>query len=483
MIHGLMNLRRILFCCCFALGASAFARAPKYLILFIGDGMSTPQRMIADEFSRKVGRGPLAMDTLPYQAVTRTCSADSLVTDSAAAATAIACGVKTQNGRLGVDTTGSRAVSCAEVAKAQGRKVGIVTSVTVTHATPGGFYAHRTNRGDTYGIALELANSGFDFFAGGGLGVSDKASRAHAQYATCGDAYAYCEKKGYQIVTSRAAFLALKPGCGKILTKFVNGPLDYTIDVTPETNQPTLAELTAKAIEVLDGDAGFFMMVEGGRIDWAGHANDAATNLRDVLALDSAVQVALDFQQKYPDETLVVVTGDHETGGLSMGFSGTGYALYMERLAGQTMSVGVFDSKVRKLNATQFDDVKPLITQAFGLKFPPSEALAAKVASAKDPMRLTASELDEIRRAYDHDIAFHKAKIEENTKYDGEKRYLLGGVCRLIVSHKSGIGWSSAHHTALPVLTSAKGCGADRFVGYMENTDIARKIKALYDGE
>ena len=107
-----------------ALGA--FAATPKYVFLFIGDGMSTPQRMIAEEFSRKVGNGSLAMNTLPYQATTRTCSANSLVTDSAAAATAIACGVKTYNHAIGVDAKAKPAESCAEVAKKAGKKVGIV---------------------------------------------------------------------------------------------------------------------------------------------------------------------------------------------------------------------------------------------------------------------------------------------------------------------------------------------------------------------
>lgn len=476
-----MKFRHLPFLASILISLSLSARAPKYLFVFIGDGMSTPQRMIADEFSRKTGNGPLAMDSLPFQSITRTCSASSLVTDSAAAATAIACGVKTQNGRLGVDAEGVRAVSCAEVAKAHGRKVGILTSVTVTHATPAGFYSHRKNRGDTYGIALELAESGFDFFAGGGLGVSDDKARRHERYAECGDAYAYCEKKGFRIVKTRQEFMSLKPGCGKILTKFTNSHLEYTIDATPEVDQPTLAELTGKAIETLGGDAGFFIMVEGGRIDWAGHANDAATNLRDVLALDAAVKVALDFEAKHSDETLVIVTGDHETGGLSMGFSGTGYALYMERLAGQTMSVGRFDGKAREFFSRPFDDVKPLVEKAFGLKFPSADsAVSAKKGGKKDPMVLTESEIGEIRRAYEHDVEFHKAKVEENSKYDGEKRYQLGGVCRLIVSHKSGIGWSSSHHTALPVLTSAKGCGAELFSGYMENTDISKKIKSLY---
>ena len=327
--------------------SAACGASPKYVFLFIGDGMSVPQRMTAEEFSRKSGAGSLAMNALPFSAMTRTCSADSLVTDSAAAATAIACGAKTKNHYSGVDPDGKPVYSSAVAAKKAGVKVGIVTTVTITHATPAGFYAHRNNRGDAYGISIDLADSGFDFFAGGGLDVNPQNSQKHRQYAEYGDAYEYVRSKGYRIVETKNQFLALRPGDGKVFTKFTNNALENAIDA--DGTQPTLAEMVAKGIEMLDNEKGFFMMAEGGRIDWAGHGNDAATNLRDVLALDEAVKVAVEFQERHPGETLVVVTGDHETGGMSMGFAGTGYALYMDRLANQTMSVGKFEGKVAKM--------------------------------------------------------------------------------------------------------------------------------------
>jgi len=458
-----------------AAATSVFAAKPKYVFLFIGDGMSVPQRMTADEFSRKEGKGQLAMNVLPYTATTRTCSYDSLVTDSAAAATAIACGEKTKNHYVGVDHDNNRLRSCAEAAHDAGRKVGIITTVTITHATPAGFYAHVNNRGDMYQISLDLADSGFDFFAGGGLSVSSRNTEKHRKFKEFGEPYEYVRSKGYRIVTTKDEFLALKPSDGKIMTKFTNEALDNTIDA--DGSQPTLAQLVSKGIEMLDNEKGFFIMAEGGRIDWAGHANDAATNLRDVLAMDDAVKVALAFQEKHPDETLVVVTGDHETGGMSMGFAGTGYALYMDRLANQTMSVGKFEGKVSrrfdKNPGFSFDDVKPLVTEAFGFKFEGD--------AKKDPMVLTKSELDDIRKAFDHDVEFHKSKVEENSAYDGEKRYLFGGACRLVMSHKCGIGWSSGAHTAMPVLTTAKGCCAERFSGFIENTDISKIMKGFYE--
>ena len=458
------------------LSLGIFADGPKYVFLFIGDGMSVPQRMIADEFSRKTGNGPLAMNSMPCSAMTRTCSANSLVTDSAAAATAIACGGKTNNGMLGVDPEGKKLMSCAHAAKEDGKKVGIISTVTITHATPGGFYAHRNSRGDAYGIAVDLVESGFDFFAGGGLDTKDSKSRKHKDYDGRGEAYAYAEKRGYRIVETKDEFLSLKRGEGKVLTRFTNSALGYSIDA--DGSEPTIAQLVAKAIEVLDNDEGFFIMAEGGRIDWAGHANDAATNMRDVLALDEAVKTALEFQRRHPEETLVVVTGDHETGGMTMGFAGTGYALHIGLLANQTMSEGAFSDKFRqyfrdKKGKVAFEDIQPIITEAFSFNFGGE--------NAKGEIELTEKDVREIREAFDHDIKFHIAKRQENPKYDGEKRYLLGGVCRRIICNKCGIGWTSGAHTAMPVLTTTKGVGQEKFSGYIDNTDISKFIKSFYE--
>lgn len=140
----------------------------KYVFLFIGDGMSIPQRMTAEELARiNTGKG-LAINAMPNQALTTTRSANSFITDSAASATAIACGAKTKNGAVGVDAKGARLESIAEVARDSGRKVGIVTSVTLNHATPAGFYGHNLSRGNYYEIGLDLIDSRFDFFGGGG---------------------------------------------------------------------------------------------------------------------------------------------------------------------------------------------------------------------------------------------------------------------------------------------------------------------------
>ena len=233
-------MKRLVFAAMYTAALAASAASPKYVFLFIGDGMSVPQRMTAEEFCRKSGGGSLAMNAMPFSAMTRTCSATSLVTDSAAAAPATACGVKTYNSAIGVDAEKKPVESCAEAAKRAGRKVGVITTTTITHATPAGFYAHRANRSDTYGIALDLADSGFDFFAGGGLAVRTASSTNHAQFAKCGNARDYIRSKGYDIVDSKERFLALKPGDGKVLAMFSDRHLAYAIDA--DGSQPKLAQ-------------------------------------------------------------------------------------------------------------------------------------------------------------------------------------------------------------------------------------------------
>ena len=458
-----------------AVSAAACAASPKYVFLFIGDGMSTPQRMTAEEFCRATGAGPLAMNALPFQCTTRTRSANSVITDSAASATAIACGEKANNGALGLAPDGRRLESVAELAKRRGMKVGILTTVPIVHATPAGFYAHRKSRGDAYGIALDLLASRFDLFAGGG--VYDKYDdKGHAEYR--GDVFALAAQAGYAVVRDRAAFAALRPGGGKVWGVFAKDALGYAIDGA-EAKQPSLAEMVAKAVELLDGPQGFFLMAEGGALDWGAHANDAATVLRETVSLDQAVRVALAFQARHPAETLVVTTGDHETGGMAMGFAGLGYKLYVNLLAHQTCSTEAFSKriaeKMEKEPGLSFDAVKPLVTESFGLVFDAAQADTDE----KRRLLLAADEVQALARAFEKDAASVKAHEKETTQYDAKRRRVFADTCRRLLANHAGVGWTSGAHTALPTMTTAKGCGAEGFVGFLDNTDIAARLKAL----
>ena len=467
--------RLVLLAALLCAAACAAAAKPKYVFLFIGDGMSTPQRMTAEEFSVAVGHGPLAMNALRYQSMTRTRAANAVVTDSAAAATAIACGEKADNGSLGIRPDGSRLESVAEFAKRNGKKVGIMTTVPIVHATPAGFYAHRRSRGDNYGIALDLLASGFDYFAGGGV-YNDYDDKAHPEHR--GNVFELAAKDGYAVVRDKAALRALKPGGGKSWAAFGDNGLEFAID--DDGTQPSLADMVSKAVELLDGPDGFFIMAEGGKVDYCAHANDAATLMREILAMDDAVRVAAAFMRKHPDETLVVVTGDHETGGMAMGFAGIGYNFHVQLLKYQKCSAEVFSNRIagmiEKNPDLPFEAVKPLVEANFGLLFAPEKVGTSQ---NRKMMVLTAGEIKELEKAFRADVEFVHAKQKETTKHDVARRRRFAAACRRLVSNHAGVGWSSGAHTAMPTMTTAGGCGAENFTGYLENTDIARRLRDL----
>ena len=434
----------------------------KYVFLFIGDGMSIPQRMMAEEYSKRIGSGKLYINTMPHQAVTTTRSANEFITDSAASGTAIACGEKTVNGCIGMDAMRKRNLtSTAKVAKAAGRKVGIITSITINHATPASFYANNPSRSNYYAIALDLVNSNFDYFGGGGAAKNnDKKSKLYK-----GDIYDLAAKAGYQVARDKKSITALQPGKGKVFAVGAPGPLPYAIDRT--ANDMHLAEFVQQAIQLLDNEKGFFIMTEGGRIDPVCHSNDAATVMHEIIDFDNAVKVAAEFAKKHPEETLIVVTGDHETGGLTLGFAGTGYKSYLENLQYQKCSLNSISIKIADLakvkKVLKFDDVKPLIQKYFNL-----HTVADKNAKTKQ-LVLTKAETKELEAAF--------AKQFPQGKNKGGN--LFARTIVRIFNNKCAVGWTTGAHTALPVLTTASGANSEMFNGFIDNTDIAKKLKMV----
>ena len=290
----------------------------KYVFLFIGDGMGIPQRTAAEKYVDK----RLLVDTFPAQGITTTYAADRFITGSAASATALSAGQKTNIGVIAMTPDLKPVKTVAELARDRGQRVGIVSSVSIDHATPAAFYAHVPKRSQYYDIDVALSESEFDFFGGGG--IKDPADKKKASKNFKGNAVDLLKQAGYRIIDNKADFMALKPGDGKVLATnswLQDGKaLPYVMDMRPE--DITLPEFTAKAIEMLDNPKGFFLMVEGGKIDWACHANDAAASIHNTLSFDRAVGKAFGFAKKHPGETLIVVTGDHECGGLTLGWAG-----------------------------------------------------------------------------------------------------------------------------------------------------------------
>lgn len=431
----------------------------KYVFLFIGDGMSIPQRMAAEEFSIKNDQGKLFINTMPHQAVTSTSASNSFITDSAASGTAIACGEKTVNGALGVAADRKRKLeSIAEVAHKSGKKVGIMTTVTINHATPAAFYAHNASRGNGYDIGLDLINSNFEYFGGGG--VSQHNNTKNKAYK--GNIYDLATQAGYTVAHGRDAIKAIPSDAKKVLAVGYSGTMPYAIDRTEK--DMALADFVADAIKRLDNEKGFFIMAEGGKIDYSGHGNDAGTNIIETIDFDNAVKVAYEFAKKHPADTLIVVTGDHETGGLTLGFAGTAYSSYIKNIKYQKCSQDAFYNKIKELGTKEkvaFADAKKLISENFGLIFPENQKDADK------HMILSNSEVSRLENAF-------KAQFPDG-KY--KKSGILTAETIKIFNNKCALAWTTGAHTALPVLTTAWGTNSEFFSNMIDNTDIAKRLK------
>ena len=467
--------------------------APKYVFLFIGDGMSYPQiqstadylgalededyfmaQPSLDDNQGAILDGPSYLNFMNFDVAGSavTYDSNSFAPDSASTATSIATGYKTYSGSINVDETGSIAYETIseKLHEQKGYSVGVISSVNLNHATPAAFYAHQASRSSYYEIGLELIESGFEYFAGGGL-LSPKGD------GTQTDLYNLAERAGYDVVTTQAEAEAVTAADGKVILidehLADSDAMAYELDRTDD--MWALADYVEKGIEVLSEDPdGFFMMCEGGKIDWACHANDAASTIHDTIALADAVQVAIDFAAEHPDETLILVTGDHETGGMTIGFAGTDYDTYLTLLENQTISFAKFDSdfvSAYKEKKTPFEYVLWDIEQLFGLKTEGEEG---------DKLVLTDYELELLRAAYEKSI-----NGTQTSEYDQEELVLYGTYEPLsvtithIINNKSGISFTSYSHTGLPVAVLAQGVNAEQFGGYYDNTEIYDKLAAM----
>ena len=468
-------------------------KTPKYVFLFIGDGMSYPQIQSTSDYLGALNDedywqaqpslddnqgatldGPEYLNFMNFEGVGTavTYDSNSFAPDSASTATSIATGHKTYSGSINVDETGTiEYETIAEQLKAQkGYEIGVITSVNLNHATPAAFYAHQASRSSYYDIGLEMVESDFDYFAGGGL-LDPTGSEGDQT-----DLYQLAQEAGYTVARTYAEAEAINADTDKAIIIEENladdDAIPYELDRTED--MWSLADYVEKGIEVLDNDTGFFMMCEGGKIDWACHANDAGSAIHDTQALADAVQVAIDFAAEHPDETLILVTGDHETGGLTIGFAGTDYDTYLDLLENQKISYAKFDSDYvasYKENKTSFEDVLSDIEELFGLK---------AQGAADDKLVLTEYEMEQLRAAYEKSVNGTAA-----SEYDQEEYVLYGTYEPLsvtithIINNKSGISFTSYSHTGLPVAVLAEGVGAENFSGYYDNTQIYEKMADL----
>lgn len=486
-------------------------KTPKYVFLFIGDGMSYPQIQLTNYFvSASQGenggsvtvdgeeknilssKNQLTMMSFPVAGSAQTYDSTSFAPDSASTATSIATGKKTWSGSINVseDFSEKYETIAEKLKKQKDYKIGILSSVNLNHATPAAFYAHQQSRNSYYEIGLELIDSNFDYFAGGGLKQTTGSEEDQE------DLYALAEKAGYKVVKTQTEAEALTAEDGKaiVIDEHLADSDAMAYELDRQENEWSLADYVEKGIEVLDNDNGFFMMVEGGKIDWACHANDAASTIADTVALDDAVEKAVEFYQEHPDETLILVTGDHETGGLTIGFAGTDYDTFLKNFENQKISYAKFDSDyvaAYKENKTDFDTVMQDVTELFGLAAPQDEA--ADATQQKDSadlhpesendgaLEMTPYEYEQLKAAYETTMSRtgdeEEFGQEEYVKY-GSYEPLTVTITH-ILNNKSGINFGSYAHTGLPVEVLVKGTGAESFDGYYDNTDIYNRMAEL----
>jgi len=441
----------LVFSFCAPKGVQRGEESPRYVFLFIGDGMGIAQVHASEMMQgalagEKIKIEKLSFSQFPGIGLITTYSSNSYITDSAAAGTAMASGQKTVNGRINMDKANKvEFKTIAEMAKEKGMKVGILSNVALNHATPACFYAHVSHRNFYSQIARQMIESGFDFFGGGGLYLPD-------QEGLYKDTLELASQKGYQVIQSKKEFLSLGKAAGKGKVMAFNENLTpdaamaYRIDT--EGGDLSLVDYVDKAIELLDNEKGFFMMAEGGEIDWAGHDNDAATLIEEVFDFDKAVLRAVQFYKDHPEDTLILVTADHETGGMALGSFFSGYRQSPELLKGQVISFEKFNDlyikpykKEKNKEEWRVDDLIPLIETNFGLK------------------KLSQGDQEELRSAFkeSNPALFRFALLK-------------------ILNQKAGIGWATNAHTACPVPVFAIGRGYESFVGYYDNTDLFHKL-------
>ena len=444
--------------------AEAGNKFPKYVILLIGDGMGVSQIQAAEYFLQEKTGDPnakLTMNTLPVSGFITTHSANSLITDSAAAGTALASGFKTNNRMIGKLPDGRNIKTLLEGAEEKGKATGIVTSTRVTHATPAVFMAHNEHRNNENEIAEDIFNSGVDFLAGGGIRhfVPKDWQWGRSKRKDNRNLIQEFHENGYRIFLDKYStddFRNYKPvAAERVVALFTPSHLPYEVDRQNNNETPSLSELTEKALEVLkihdrrDGK-GFFLMVEGGRIDHACHANDPIATIHDTLEFDRAVKKVYEFYKKYPNDTLFVVLSDHETGGMGLGY-GKNYFMNMESLLNAKVSAA---DTLQKIYTGDRTATYKYLAENYGLT------------------NLT----DEEKAAFEKAMDIIDNKVETKA-YGGYNP--VGMTAAHVISKRANLFWTSWAHTADPVPVNAIGVGANNFAGFKDNTDIAKELAKL----
>ena len=459
-----MKLKQLLAAAatCAALSAAA-DDATRYIFYFIGDGMGLSPVMTAQAYNRDILKNdkPLLMLQFPVSSWAMTYSANAPITDSAAAGTALSTGSKTKNGMVGMNPDTVSVTSVARQLKDMGWGVGIVTTVGADDATPSAFYAHVPYRKMFYDIDMAAAASGYEFIAGAGLGgLKDKDGKPTdiEEVMKQNDVQIIYGPDGIKDIDSRRVLLV--------------GPKDspswnvgYTIDsISGALTLPVITQTCLSHLEKQTPEH-FFMMVEGGNIDHALHANDGGAAVKEILNFDSALAIAYDFYLAHPDETLIVVTADHDTGGMSHVHSRINMPDQLHVFDYQKVSKEAFSEYCKSLlknrRVYRWEDMKEYLEENLGLfsHIPVSE-------EQTENLKKMFTETFEMRNSAD-----------QKTLYASFNAFAVE-VFRL-VNDAAGTIFTTVGHSGNPVPVFAVGVGSDMFRNVNNNIDIPAKIRKI----
>jgi alkaline phosphatase len=437
--------------------------SPKYVFLFLADGGGIAHLEIMRQYNRQVhNEGMVISDKIMTEGsvgLMTTHAANSLSTDSAAAATALASGCKAKIGALGVCADGSVPDTVMEYARRRGMRIGLVTNSTVYDASPAAFVCHVPNRRHFASIIDRYIELEPDVILGGGKEYFIPKSQAGSGRNDETDAIAAFQRKGYQIASNKLELE--RASGGRLLGLFSDKEMSFEIDREKNT-EPSVYDMTRAAIRNLheNNPRGFFAFIENENIDTASHLSDIAAMIQDYRELDRAVGLAYDFYKKYPRETLILVTSDHETGGL-------GFTMALKDLT-STKS----DNQVAATGA----ELKKL--QAINISLQKASRILGPAPTAEAVDKLMRDYFSGFTLAPDFKEAIIAHQPPSRTLYIDPSAHALG----LMIANNTQAYWQTSSHTNDPVAVAALGVGSEQFKGYYDNADFGKKLLALLDG-
>lgn len=442
---------------------SVLAQKPKYIFFFIGDGMSFPCVYITELYNAAAEGSyepkDLCFSTFPQRGWIDTYNTQTLVTDSAAAGTALACGEKTYGSAIGMDKDHKSMESITAQLKKMGWGTGIITTVGINHATPAAFYASAEYRNQYNTIFHQLIKGGVVDFAAGADILVEKKSNTTAQAAMQA-----AQQAGWNVLMGRKQCLERAGESARTLCLDSLGikDLGYGLD---GKRRIFLEDFTRAGIANMQKyhPESFFMMIEGGNIDHAAHAGDAASMIWETNEMDKAVEAAMEFYRSHPDETLILVTSDHETGGISLGRAGE-YAINPKILLNQKISLKQLTrriGKLRKIKNSKWEDAREILSDALGLW---------------TKIEVNPAEEEKLKGIFLRTIKGKDDSMVENL-YSSEESLSVEAI--RYFNDMAGVQFAHSNHCGAYVPVYAIGCGAEKIAACRKNSDIPHVIMSL----